>query len=311
MKTIKLLFILLLTAALLIPAAGVLADDDTQAAEVYTAMIDQAREGYTQVEAVPVYVKNTGSEPIVSPTVTVAENSSFEIIVNRTPTDIQPGETDSETWSVRPRIGLAYGEYIEVIYLNSPGFAEPVTGDVNFYVTVAADPNDPAFLEADSVDFGELTVGYEHKGPLPLVASVVGEGRMTGIKLDTHDADLSFFDINEVSPSIDLSAGEDSGFNWTVTLKDGLEPGDYETLIRFTADEAADPATVRIKAKVKEGVIVSPEKTSLKYTDPYRENRVWIYAAAGIGVLAIAAVAVLAVRSLLNGQKDSAKKKRK
>ena len=77
--------------------------------------------GYGAVEAVPLAVTNTGAYATENLRAYLAEDSSLELIENRTPQAIPAGQTDHETWSVRPRQGLGVGYYQDSVFFAQRG----------------------------------------------------------------------------------------------------------------------------------------------------------------------------------------------
>ena len=263
--------------------------------------------GYTERPVYPISVKNVGEYEVIDPTLAVFEPSDFcEIIENKKPHNIKPGETDDTTWSVRPKAGLGIGEYLSYVYIISENVSTGTSANVLFTV-VESDVKITYAMASDGVDFGTLEYGYGEQPSFDIVVRSTGTGNLHNVHLVRGDADTSFFDIQTNNGTIvSLNAGTDSGYNWSARLRRGLEPGDYSTQIKVYCDELDDPITVTLKARIT-GDVTSSETEVLPSSDVSPQTAAGltglIIAAIIIGLLLLAAVVVLIVMVLLKKKK--------
>ena len=210
--------------------------------------------GYASAPVLPVRVTNTGAYPITKPFIELGSiDTAVELIQNREPVTILPGETDESTWSVRPLPGLGIGWYETGIYLMSPNldpYAEGAYANVSFEV-VESDVDITYVLACDDVYFGRLEVDYPEQDTFDLTVRNVGTGNVTNVHIYTEDSDTSFFHLyRNVFTVEQLNAGMDTGTSWYVRLNGGLDTGVYETDLKVYADELPDPLLIHLRAEI-------------------------------------------------------------
>ncbi len=224
------------------------ADDVT---EIYIEDIEfgYLQIGYGQPAAVPLTVKNTGDNALRNIRAYIAENSAIELIQNREPHVLAPGETDSETWSVRPRQGLGAGDYSDSVFFEA-NIHDVVYNSVRF--TVESDGAEPVYsARADVIDYGVITESGERPEPKDLVVYANGTGNLTKVHVYSGNAeDLVFMVISYSGGETDIRAGMDSGSTWWVKLNDYIPAGDYEQTVYVYAAELSEPVPVTVKVKV-------------------------------------------------------------
>ena len=214
--------------------------------------------GYKTADPLPIVIKNTGKNAIRDPAIELGYgfDQIYEIIQNKEPHNIKPGETDGTTWSIRPKNGLGVGDYSDSVYITAKNFETMYCADLKFEVIESDVPLTYALSCAD-VDFGEIEYGYGWQGTPDLVVRAVGTGNLTGVRVEADGSD--FCQINENSASIDLKAGTGSLSNWYVVLFSGLEPGDYTAYAKVYANEVDAPLQIKIHVKVlNEGETAAP-----------------------------------------------------
>ena len=220
-------------------------------AEMEDYNFGEAVVGYLAYDAVPVVIKNTGIYDLLEPRLEFGYGDEhFELIQNREPSTIKAGTVDKETWSVRPKTGLGVDYCRDSLYLFSPSLSEPISSVFTLDVT-AGGAELTYSMEANSIDFGRLPVGYGEQDTIDLVVRSTGTGSLSNVHIFVGDADTSFFTLYQNSTVISsLTGGSDSMTNWYVRLESGLSEGRYSTEIRVYADELEEPVTVTVRAAV-------------------------------------------------------------
>ncbi|MBR7091977.1 MAG: hypothetical protein IKI50_02190 [Clostridia bacterium] len=183
--------------------------------------------GYGAVEAVPLAVTNTGAYATENLRAYLAEDSSLELIENRTPQAIPAGQTDHETWSVRPRQGLGVGYYQDSVFFA----ADNVEITTVFYpfTVVESDAEIVYEAQADPIDFGTLPVGYGEQEMIDLTVRATGTGNLSHVHLQLGEGADRFFSLQAQNASLDtLHAGQSTGSNWSLRLNSGLKAGTYQ-----------------------------------------------------------------------------------
>ncbi|MBO4453243.1 MAG: hypothetical protein J5793_04850 [Clostridia bacterium] len=208
--------------------------------------------GYGEIPAVPIPVTNIGENAIRAPKLELSEDGMqyFELIINREPTDIPAGATDSETWSVRPKTGMGIGHYREYTYLSARNIESYEWGVIEMWV-VESGVEITYALDADEVDFGKLYFGYDLPEDRVLTVRSSGTGALTNVHIKNDDPNNTFFRLFMNSPTISrLGAGTDSGTNWYIRLEPDLDEGHYSAVLKVYADEIAEPLEVYVIARV-------------------------------------------------------------
>lgn len=239
------------------------ADDST---EVSMSAVEFAEVllGYDKVETLPITVTNVGAYTLRTPDVFMGDGSDkyFEIIQNRKPHDLLPGESDNSTWSIRPKKGLGIGDYHELFYLSAENIAEYASASCDLSVK-ESEVKLTYSMEAKDIDFGTFEEGYGDVDDITLTVRATGTGNLTKIHIKTENAEKQFFMLRQNSAEIDkLAAGTDTGKNWYVYLNSGLEPGDYTAHIQVYAAEIAEPLNVKISAKITAKPVSEPSEVS-------------------------------------------------
>ncbi len=207
--------------------------------------------GYTDASPVPVTVKNTGPYDITGGSVELMEGSDLELVTLRNPVTIKPGESDSDTFAVRPKKGLAAGSYSDRIFFKAYNIEQEVVCTAVFAV-VASSFEFSYEASVVQADFGTLQEGYTDGRQISLTVTNTGTGTLTDVHIYVGGAD-TFFNVGMTSQKLDrLAAGENSGDTWRVSLRAGLEAGEYEGEIKFYANELPDPLISKISVKITE-----------------------------------------------------------
>ena len=221
--------------------------------------------GYNNSKTYPVSITNTGTYEIISPKLVFGEGYDYcEIIQNKTPHNIKPGETDNTTWSIKPKKGLGIGRYDTYVYLKSENIPAGTSFAVLFWV-IESDVKITYSASASSIDFGTLNKGYSKQEDKNFVVKATGTGNLSHVHIARGESNNTFFDIQTNSPTIDtLSAGTDTGKNWSIKLRSGLEPGSYSEQIKVYADELKNPviATIKVKINDNQPTPVTPPKSN-------------------------------------------------
>ncbi len=211
--------------------------------------------GYNNSKTYPISITNTGKYDIISPKLEFGEGYDYcEIIQNKTPHNIKPGETDNTTWSIKPKKGLGIGRYDTYVYLNAKNVASGISSSILFWV-VESNVALTYEASASTIDFGTLKKGYSKQEDKNLVIKSTGTGNLSHVHITRGESSTTFFDVQTNNGTLDtLQAGTDSGKNWSIKLRTGLEPGTYSEQIKIYADELKNPALVTIKVKVTDTV---------------------------------------------------------
>ena len=222
---------------------------DKTTAEIKPIDFGRVQLGYSAIDAVPVAVTNTGKYDIREPQLELGYGSDqlFEIIQNKEPHNIKPGETDDTTWSLRPRDGLGIGDYNENLYLAAKNFEDYINSGILFSVTDSGAELSYE-LSCDDIDLGTLEYGYSEQDAVDLVLHATGTGNLTSVYAEISEGDFFTFYAN--TGYIDLYAGTDSMTNWYVRLNSGLEPGDYEGTVKAWSNETPEPTVIKISARI-------------------------------------------------------------
>ena len=221
--------------------------------------------GYGECPVLPVTVTNTGTNELTDTFIELTDTSVCDLIQNREPVSLLPGQSDSETWSIRLWPGLGIGEYECGLYLHSPNLA-PDDGPFRYVSAEIRESGEKItyILQSDILFFGRLETGYPEQDTIDLTVRNIGTGNLTNVHLYTEDADMSFFRLTRNLWTVEtLYAGTDTGSSWYVRLETDLEPGVYETRIMVYADELAEPLPVVLRAE-----IVRPGEESVFDFDP-------------------------------------------
>ena len=219
--------------------------------------------GYDNSKTYPVSITNTGAYEIISPKLELGEGYDYcEIIQNKTPHNIKPGETDNTTWSIKPKKGLGIGRYDTYVYLKSENIPAGTSFAVLFWV-IESDVKITYSASASSIDFGTLNKGYSKQEDKNFVVKSTGTGNLSHVHIARGESNNTFFDIQTNSPTIDtLSAGTDTGKNWSIKLRSGLEPGSYSEQIKVYADELKNPVIATIKVKINNNQPTPPKNNN-------------------------------------------------
>lgn len=222
---------------------------DLTTAEIEPIDFGEKPLGYSPVDAVPVVIKNTGKYDIRDPQLELGYgiDQIFEIIQNKEPHNIKVGETDSETWSIRPRDGLGIGYNGELIYLSAKNFEDYECANLVF--SVAGSEVEMTYeLSCDDIDLGTFVYGYPEPDTTDVVLRASGTGNLTGVQAYTENN--TFFRLYANNSGIDLTAGTNSMTNWYIRLNSGLDAGEYEGEIKAYSNETPDPITIKVRAKI-------------------------------------------------------------
>ena len=216
--------------------------------------------GYNNSKTYPISITNTGKYDIISPKLEFGEGYDYcEIIQNKTPHNIKPGETDNTTWSIKPKKGLGIGRYDTYVYLNAKNVEIGTSSTILFWV-VESDIPITYEASADTIDFGTLVKGYSKQTDKSLIVKATGTGNLSHVHITRGESKTTFFDIQTNYPTIDsLSAGTNSGKNWTIKLRSGLEPGSYSEQIKIYADEIKTPVIATVKVKITDNNTTEPK----------------------------------------------------
>ena len=230
--------------------------------------------GYNNSKTYPVSITNTGAYEIISPKLVFGEDYDYcEIIQNKTPHNIKPGETDNTTWSIKPKKGLGIGRYDTYVYLKSENIPAGTSFAVLFWV-IESDVKTTYSASVNTIDFGTLTKGYEKQTDKNLIVKATGTGNLSHVRIVRGESNTTFFDIQTNNSTINtLSAGTDSGKNWSIKLRNGLEPGNYSEQIKVYADELKNPVIATVKVKINDNKQVKSETTT-KVTTPSKNVKV-------------------------------------
>ncbi|MBP5231193.1 MAG: hypothetical protein ILO68_05620 [Clostridia bacterium] len=208
--------------------------------------------GYEECPLLPVTVTNTGACALTDPFFELTDTSVCDLIQNREPEELLPGESDSVTWSIRLWPGLGVGSYECGLYLHSPNL-DPENDPCRYVAVEVLDSGAEITYEmaCDPVFFGRLEAGYPEQDTFDLTVRNVGTGNLTNVHLYTDDANTDFFHLTRNLWTVEqLNAGTNTGSSWYVRLNGGLDPGVYETQIKVYADELAEPLLVTLRAEI-------------------------------------------------------------
>ncbi len=205
----------------------------------------------TDISPVPLVIRNTGKYTLRSPSIEIGwdERDFIEVIQNKEPHDIKPGEVDSATWSVRPKQNLGSGDYYCFVYIHAPNLENAGNeGSVcRFVITGSGDAE--FAISAQDVDFGSLEAGFTGTYSLPLTVSAAGSGNLHNVHLKLNEP--GFFRLSCTYLELaEMKAGTTSGNNWEIALLPGLAAGYYEHVIEVYADEIEEPFKVTVRANV-------------------------------------------------------------
>lgn len=222
--------------------------DNMTEIEEDTYEFDTVYVGFEQQQVLPVIIKNIGDYDITDPVIYVPENSYLELIENKPINVIKAGETDSTSYSVRPRNNIGAGDYIDSVCVKADNLMFSM---IHYRLVVEESGEGLQYsMSVDDIDFGVLNAGYGDVEDIDLVIRADGTGNLTNIHLFVDGQD-TFFRIKATSASVDqLSAGF-STKNWYVHLEPELAPGEYSATIKVFADELDDPVEVNIKAVIE------------------------------------------------------------
>ncbi len=248
----------------------------------------------TDIKPVPLVIKNTGAYTLRSPSVEVGwdERDYIEIIQNKEPHDIKPGETDSETWSVRPTPNLGSGDYYCYIYVRALNISEGISDACicRFEITGGGEG---AAISARDIDLGNHTVGYTETVSVPLTVSASGDANLHNVHIKLNSP--TFFRLSCTYLELyEMKAGTTSGNNWEVVLQPGLPSGYYEHVIEVWADEVKEPFKVTVRANIADPSV--EDETGAE--DQTHENESssfpwWIIAVAAAAVIAVCAAVII------------------
>lgn len=207
--------------------------------------------GYGVESAFSVSLTNTGENDLVINRAYVPDDSPVVLIENRAPLPIKPGQTDSETWSVRPKDGLGIGYYEGSVFFESDNLElGTASSTVRFWV-VESDVPITYELSVSDIDLGVYRSGDPLPPSVDLVLRATGTGNLTKVRLLTDGANKDFFQLKTNNSTLDqLNAGMDSGTNWYINIEPGALPGDYETTIYAYADELAEKVPIKISLRI-------------------------------------------------------------
>lgn len=205
--------------------------------------------GYLEAPSYNVTITNTGNYDLENVEAYLAESSYLELIHNNPYVALKPGETDTVSFSVRPKVGLGSGNYSDSVFIRASNIDEVV---YNTCTLTIGEPHGPVQygLEARDIDFGLLTFsdGWEEF----LVVSATGSGNLTNVHVKVDGAD-TFFRLIANNYQLDtLNAGMTSENNWYVRLNPDLPDGEYSATIYVYAKELDNPVPVTISAVVRE-----------------------------------------------------------
>ncbi|MDC7291171.1 LPXTG cell wall anchor domain-containing protein [Blautia schinkii] len=205
-------------------------DEAPVKADPDTLNFEKAKEGYTEVPAAQtVTITNNSADKI---TLKQPEGTNFEI-GTLSALEVEAGKT--ATFTVAPKLGLAAGEYKEIININPADTANPTQdaaavqplASVTAVFTVEKD--EPVYkftVDPEDVDFGSKEVGYS-EAPKAQTVTITNEGN-TEVQLTQPQSD--FFDVGALSAST-LKPGEKA--NFTLRPQKGLEESDYLEVIEI------------------------------------------------------------------------------
>ncbi len=244
----------------------------TTTAEVSGSDFGSYELGYTEVDTLPITVTNTGDNDLTNWYIKLESDECFELITDGEPADLAPGESNTTTYSIKPKTGFGVETYSVYYVLHSSNLETGVVGQVLFAVT----ENGAELtyeMSVNDVDFGTLEYDYKTSEHKYITISSVGTGSLTNVKLKLGDGD-KFFDVTADNLYLDqIAAGSNSGENWKVNLVSGLEPGTYETQIEALADELTEPVLVTIKVVIKEeGAFYESTETTTESTETTTES---------------------------------------
>ena len=207
----------------------------------------------TDIAPVPLVIRNTGKYTLRSPSIEIGwdDRDYIEVIQNKEPHDIKPGEVDSATWSVRPKPDLGSGDYYCSVYIHAPNLVN-ASNEGSACRFVITDSGDAEFaIRAQDVDFGSLEAGFTGTYSQPLTVSASGSGNLHNVHLKLNEP--GFFRLSCTYIELaEMKAGTTSGNNWEIVLLPGLAAGYYEHVIEVYADELTEPYYVTVRAVVGE-----------------------------------------------------------
>lgn len=208
-------------------------DEALVKAEPDTLNFDKAKEGYTEAPAAQtVTITNNKNEKITlqQPVGTNFDAGTLSAL------EVEPGST--ATFTVAPKLGLAAGEYKEVINIYAADAQPAAEGsdtqaEIQPLASVTAvftvEKDEPVYkltVDPEDVDFGSKEVGYQD-APKAQAVTITNEGN-TEVQLSQPKSD--FFDVGALSAEV-IKPGEKATF--TLRPKKGLEESDYLEVIEI------------------------------------------------------------------------------
>lgn len=197
-------------------------------ADPETLNFDKAKEGYTEAPAAQtVTITNNGTDKI---TLKQPEAANFEI-GTLSALEVEAGKT--ATFTVAPKLGLAAGEYKEIININPADAPNQTEGSAalqplaSVTAVFAVEKDEPVYkltVDPEDVDFGSKEAGYS-EAPKAQTVTITNEGN-SDVQLVQPQSD--FFDVGDLSATV-LKPGEKASF--TVRPQKGLEESDYLEVI--------------------------------------------------------------------------------
>lgn len=244
--------------------------DDVTTIEIGDLDFGELPLGYEEQPAVPLVIKNTGSHPLREYRAFLSDETSLELIENQSPATLAPGETDSTSYSVRPKNGMGILQYRDSVFIEAGNLAGWVYNSCVFEV-VESGIELTYVIEADDIDLGSIDEDPEYPVTKDLVIRSAGTGNLTNIHVKLDGAD-TFFTLHSNNASVDLlPAGAEISNNWYITLNSGLSRGDYSAEIKVYAAEAEEPAVVKITASVNKPA--DPDSSEPAGSDPQGQNQ--------------------------------------
>ena len=220
----------------------------------------------TAVEPKPVVIRNVGKYALRSVSIEASSDGYYELIQNKEPHDIMPGEVDSETWSVVPSRYVGEGYYTDLVHFHALNVEDNYFNAFIYITVTGGSPEFDYSLIANDIDFGTLPEGGTDVPAQPLTVTVTGSGSLHNVRLKIGEPEFFRLSCTYLELS-EMRAGTNSGDNWEIVLYEALPAGYYEHSIEIYADELTEPYTVTVKAAVGENT-TRPESGSGTVTGP-------------------------------------------
>lgn len=220
--------------------------------EIGNLVFDTAAVGYTQPAAKAFTVTNSGNAAANVTGAALTGNGSDNFTLSQAAATIQPGASDTASYTVQPKAGLTAGTYSATLVLTYDGGAT-AQADVSF--TVTDTPSAPAKLVASPVDFGTVEAGTSVAAKS---LSIENTGSTTAT-ITSVAVDNDSFTINDNGSShIDAGVTDTS---WNVTPRDGIAAGTYNATVTVTYD-GDQTATAAVTLTVNAPATPDPAPTT-------------------------------------------------